>query len=150
LAGRRQPLNNERFCRHLADLGGDAFAHVGSHVRRAEHARQPIDGEFGKSGFRHRRNIGRHGRALARRDRDHPHLAALHLRPDDGDRRQHQFDAAFRQIIGRRHRVPVRHARDVEVGILQEAGEQEVEHAGDRRPIELAGFRARHRDQFGH
>ena len=29
LAGRRQPLNNERFCRHLADLGPGSLTSPG-------------------------------------------------------------------------------------------------------------------------
>src|SRR4029450_14000152 len=67
----------------------------------------------------------------------------LQLRPHDCQRRHVHLHAPLGEIVGGLDRGAVGHLGHTQAVALQESGEQEIERAGDTRPIELAGLRAR-------
>ena len=59
-----------------------------------------------------------------------------------------RMQAAFGHVVQRLHRIAIGDLRHVEALALEEARDHQIGRAGDRRPVELAGLRARHRHEL--
>ena len=150
LSGGKKPRGDRGIGSGGFHVVGDALAQLRRHVARPEQAGQALDPDIGIAGLGGGRNVGRDRGALARRHRDHPDRPACTRGRTIAMRRHHDLDAALGEIVHRLHRVAIRHLGNVDAHLLLEAGEHEIEHAGDGRPVQLAGIGARRLDQFLH
>ena len=94
------------------------------------------------------RNAGHDRRRLAGRDRQELDAAGLDRAAHDRERRPVELEAAFGDVVERLDRIAVGHLRHVEALALEEGRDHQIGGAGDRGPVQLAGLRARHREQL--
>jgi hypothetical protein len=70
------------------------------------------------------------------------------MRLDDGEGGLVDLDAPFGDVVGSLDDVPIWDLRHDQTFALQESLQQEIEGTGNARPVELAGLRARQRNEL--
>src|SRR5262245_4118523 len=143
LSGSGQALANDRIhSNDRAHIGGDTLAKVGRHAGRSEEADEAIEGELAITGLLDRGNVWRGGGPNAVGHRQQLDFSGLQLRPHDRQCRHVHLHASLGEIVGGLDWVAIGHLGHRQTVPLQKSGEQEVERAGDPRPIELARLRS--------
>src|SRR6185437_6753349 len=99
---------------------------------------QSIYRQRGVSRLRHRRNVGYRGGARGVGHCQGLDLAGLDLRAGNRIGRLVELYAAGSEIVSRLDRIAVRNLFDIDADALEPTLEDDVEAAGEARPVELA------------